>query len=494
MNRKDRRAAGKQGKSFGPASGGGPSFSAGAAVSPAAHLFAAAVRALGAGQRAEAERHCRDLLRLDPNHADALHLLGILACQAGQHEAGAEHLRRALTLDPRNPDCHFNLAFALRALGRLDDAAAHFGEAAALRPSYTAAFLAHGDVHVQQGRLGEAATRYQRALRLDPRSVEALYGLANVALQQGRFDDAANRYRRVLALRPDFAEACSYLGVAFAGLGRHDEAIAQYRRALALKPSLIDVYRNLGRLLLARGEVAEALALATNALAIAETDDALAFFATCAQHLTNPLPSPELSKLVARALDEGWSRPGELSALAASLINASPTSAALAGIAADAPPLPAEALAQAAGDSLLLAMLTSAPVCDDALEGSLTHIRAALIASAARGDAVRDDVLAFLGALARQCFINEYVFAETPAEVALVHQVQDALTTVPAADSPIPRCRCGWSPSQFTGRCTHLRKRKISRSDRGPGRCAPCSTSSSVSRCASASCARPSQC
>jgi 2-polyprenyl-3-methyl-5-hydroxy-6-metoxy-1,4-benzoquinol methylase len=78
MNRKDRRAAGK-GKGFG-ASGPPrmPGTAAGMPPSPAAALFAAAARALNTGRHAEAERHCRELLRLNPRHADGLHMLGLL--------------------------------------------------------------------------------------------------------------------------------------------------------------------------------------------------------------------------------------------------------------------------------------------------------------------------------------------------------------------------------------------------------------------------------
>ena len=55
---------------------------------------------------------------LAPDHADALHLLGMIAYQAGRHDAALELIGKAATLDPRNPDCHFNLAQVLRALGR----------------------------------------------------------------------------------------------------------------------------------------------------------------------------------------------------------------------------------------------------------------------------------------------------------------------------------------------------------------------------------------
>src|SRR3954447_26172196 len=101
MNRKDRRAALKQGKSGAPIAGG-------KGLAPVDAMFAAAVQAFRAGQSDEAERRCREVLTLAPDHAAALHLLGMTAFQAGLHDAALELIGKAAMLDPRNPDCHFN--------------------------------------------------------------------------------------------------------------------------------------------------------------------------------------------------------------------------------------------------------------------------------------------------------------------------------------------------------------------------------------------------
>ena len=92
MNRKDRRAAQKQGK------GGGPLPRA-QGLSPAAlsaNLFASAVQHFRAGHLEQAERACRDVLMFDANHADALHLLGMIAFQVGNHDAALELIGKAI--------------------------------------------------------------------------------------------------------------------------------------------------------------------------------------------------------------------------------------------------------------------------------------------------------------------------------------------------------------------------------------------------------------
>ena len=55
------------------------------------------------------------ILALQPNHADALHLLGVIASQVGKLDEAVPYFRRALELKPDYPAAHNNLGNALRA-------------------------------------------------------------------------------------------------------------------------------------------------------------------------------------------------------------------------------------------------------------------------------------------------------------------------------------------------------------------------------------------
>ena len=387
MNRKNRRAAQKQGKggAFTPV----PSFGPGAL---SANLFASAVQHFRSGRIAEAERHCRDVLTLDSNHADALHLLGMIAHKAGHHSAALELIGKAVALQPRNPDCRFNLAQVFCALGRLDDAAAELTQTTVLKRDYAAA-------HLQ---------------------------LADMLLQQGRFEQATTHYRQLLALKPDSPEACNNLGIALASQGKWDEAAGQYRRALALNPKLVDVHRNLGRVLLMQGDAAQALTLARRALAIGETEEIKAFFVQCAKTLPATSFDEELRALVVRALSESWSRPSELSPLAADLIKQRH------GDSNDWTTL--------GSDRVLRALLESAPVRDLELERILTATRKSLLEQTiVPGSTNTDDAaLAFFCALAQQCFINEYVFARADDETRRLQELLEALGPALQGGDTIP--------------------------------------------------------
>jgi hypothetical protein len=85
---------------------------------------------------------------------------------------------------------------------------------------------------------------------------------------------------------------------------------------------------------------------------------------------------------------------------------------------------------------LLHSLLVSATVRDVALERLLTNVRGALLARSAEA-AVEPDVLAFCCALARQCFINEYVFAATPEEEAAAERLRHSLAEAIASKSAV---------------------------------------------------------
>ena len=63
------------------------------------------------------------------------------------------------------------------------------------------------------------------------------------------------------------------------------------------------------------------------------------------------------------------------------------------------------------------------------------------MAKAARGETFAEDNLAFVCALARQCFINEYVFATTPEEEADAEDLKRALTQAIEAGAPVEPSR-----------------------------------------------------
>src|SRR5262245_23429580 len=97
------------------------------------------------GKLAEAERYYEEVLQQQPDHFEALHLLGVVACQTRRTERGAELLKRAIGLNLKVAAAHSNLGNALMDLKRPAEALTSYDKAIALKPDYVEAHSNRGN-------------------------------------------------------------------------------------------------------------------------------------------------------------------------------------------------------------------------------------------------------------------------------------------------------------------------------------------------------------
>ncbi|MGO8689326.1 MAG: tetratricopeptide repeat-containing sulfotransferase family protein [Thermoguttaceae bacterium] len=228
--------------------------------------LATAVQQHQAGRLHDAEQVYRRILAVEPNQADALHLLGVIAHQVGNHALAVAYITRAIGSNGTVAAFHSNLGNALKGQGKLDEAVACFRRALELKPAYAEAHNNLGNAFAGRGELDEAAACYRRALELKPDSTEVNNNLGAVFQGLGELDAAAACYRRALELKPDSVETHNNLGAALHGQGKLDEEVACYRRALELKPNYAAAHNNLGAALQDQKKLDEAAACYRRAL------------------------------------------------------------------------------------------------------------------------------------------------------------------------------------------------------------------------------------
>ena len=156
-----------------------------AASSGVQGVWIAALQHHQAGRLDEAERLFRQVLAVNPRHADSLHLLGVIAYQTGRHDLAVDMIRKAIAINPREASLQSNM----------------------------------GNLLLQQGRLDEAVACYRRAIELKPDFSEGLNNLGNALRAQKQLDDAVDSYRRALKLRPDDPEVHYNLATALLARG-----------------------------------------------------------------------------------------------------------------------------------------------------------------------------------------------------------------------------------------------------------------------------------
>lgn len=236
--------------------------------------FDLALQRQQAGHLAEAGAIYRQILSRNPDHHDALHMLGVLSKQMGDDDAAIDLIGRAIRIQPDCAEAHNNLGSILNDKGRFGDAAASCRRAIQLKPSYAQAHYNLGNAQAAMGQFDEAISSYQSAIQFQADFAEAFNNLGGIYLKKGRFGEAIQTYRRAIELHPTYSDAFNNLGSALSDSGRIDEAIVCYRRAIQLNPDGGAVHNNLANALVSKGQVEQAIALYRRAVELSPNDSA----------------------------------------------------------------------------------------------------------------------------------------------------------------------------------------------------------------------------
>jgi protein O-GlcNAc transferase len=222
--------------------------------------FSRATALLQQGQTAAAEALCAEVIRLQPRHSDAFHVLGVLMIQRGDANGGIELLRKSLEIDPDHVLAHCNLGNALRDLGQPWQALVCYGRALQLMPDFAGAHYNHGTALLDLKRVHEALDSFDRALALQPDYPEAYINRGNALRVLGRLREALDSYQRAWSLQPDSPTVLENGARVLRELGHPQEALAVCDRLLALQPGHPEGLSERGNILLDLQRPEEALA------------------------------------------------------------------------------------------------------------------------------------------------------------------------------------------------------------------------------------------
>lgn len=207
------------------------------------------------GQLPAAEQVYRQILAAQPNHFDALQLLGMIAHATGDLAIAEELFRKSLTANFKQPAVWYNLANLLFTAQRFADSIAAYDRALRLRPTYAEAFGNRSAALTASGRPDEALMSANRALALKPDYIEAHSNRSAALVALKRFDEALASAERALALAPNNAENIYNRGRALMGLNRLNEAVDDFTRVSGLDPHHVRAHFNEGVARLTMGDM-----------------------------------------------------------------------------------------------------------------------------------------------------------------------------------------------------------------------------------------------
>lgn len=212
-------------------------------------LIATARQQYQAGRWAEAAAAYRLVLDHNPDHPEALLVLGLILADGGESAQAEALLRRATIVTPANAMAWHSLGTLLQTRGDDAEAVPLFERAVVLQPGFAPAANDLGAALHRLGRRDQALAAFERAIAADPAFVGARFNRATALAEMKRRDEAVAGFEQVLALAPDACEAWYSLGVTLTDLGRLDEAEKACRQAIALDPDYDDATTQLAQVL-----------------------------------------------------------------------------------------------------------------------------------------------------------------------------------------------------------------------------------------------------
>ena len=167
------------------------------------------------GKIDEAKAFYEQILKSEPNHFDAIQLLGAIATQTKQWQIALELFSKASQINPVNVNVFCNKGIVLKELGYL----------------------------------AQALVSLNNAINLNVNHAESYMNRGLVLKRLNRLDDALKDLTRAIELRCDYAEAYSNYASALESLDKLDDALVSYNQAIAINPRLYEAYCNRGNLL-----------------------------------------------------------------------------------------------------------------------------------------------------------------------------------------------------------------------------------------------------
>ena len=368
-----------------------------------------------------------------------LESLLVLAGCLGAHRKDSDAL--LLIQKILNVKSNYAEAYANRALIKLraNDTSGAIADAemtVSLKPHLTQMWQLLSSLHYKSDDLFSAIEALHNAHKNEPRNPDLMIQLGELLRQDNKTNEAINILKRATELAPENANAWTNLGVVFQGEKRTTEAKVAYERALALNPSSAAVANNLGAMAKEAEEWEEALKYFVKAIEVEpELADVYKNLGISIKNIRFNVANRKLYPALAQLLTAGnFIRPIDVAGSILSLLSRDPQIKDLLDTKDFSTSLQEtdSIVKNLDQHALLHHLMRACPLPDLQFERFLAALRTALLNNLYQLE-VSTELTNFLSTLASHCFINEYIYAETDAELVQIEELQTKVSQTMAS-------------------------------------------------------------
>ncbi|NLI78102.1 MAG: tetratricopeptide repeat protein [Candidatus Riflebacteria bacterium] len=198
----------------------------------------------------EAIKAYEEAFAQDPNlPAEAHYNLGVAYHETSRYFEAIHEYETVLKMEPEHINAMNNLGLVYSVLGEKERAVELFNRVLALEANNVKARINLGNVYLGTKELVEAERIYRSAISLDETDISPRLNLGVVFFEMGDLDKARQEWEALLAKDPGNLRVLSVMGSAFLEKKRFDDAIAVFKKMVELMPENGSIANTLGYLL-----------------------------------------------------------------------------------------------------------------------------------------------------------------------------------------------------------------------------------------------------
>ena len=363
----------------------------------------------------KAVKNFEQSININPHNAGAYNNLGLSLHSSLQYEQAIINFRKAIAIEPHFVDSYFNLANTFHELGRYDEALNNFKHIIKIKPNFAKAYNNLGTILLSQGKIQYAINHFVKAIALDPEIFQAYYSLGNALRKKGQLWKALEQYEFSLKINPSFTEAIENFksvmgeilskGMEINGSNNFQNAMGVILDFLLCIPSRSETLLEKAKEIQAEMNKFEFKSKKTKNK-------------TTITFLKNSLDWEITIDKISNLLEEKNSyNPVEVTRKLVKILHVDPVLQLfinkdnLMKIETNL----ASKLMMFSKNNLLLKMMNICPIPSIEIENLLTKIRLKILKSINKL-ARNNQILKFQSSLALQCYINEFIYHESPVE------------------------------------------------------------------------------
>ncbi len=205
-----------------------------------------------------AEMVLQDILKAEPDEANAHYLLSLAQYFMGSTKSALKHIEQAVKHEEAQAEWWCNYGIMLTETGAFDKAIDAYDNGIEVDSSYDMSYWNKSHCHWLAGAYEDAEKEARKAIELNPATVEAWLNLGAAVVKQGRKEEAVECWEKALEINPDFVFAWNNIGNALRDMGRLEDSIQKCRKALELDPHYPEAMNNLANALMDTEHLKEA--------------------------------------------------------------------------------------------------------------------------------------------------------------------------------------------------------------------------------------------